>query len=209
VRLRVTQPISLAELARFIAAEPDFDTRWRLVVEFLKEYHREPAGARQRLLADAPGPTGDEHWDVLFAGLAEHLAIRDGKDAPGWSASRGLRRFWFPFDTPGARAGARACSGRVPQTGRVRRRLRDRCRVSDPSLLLDRAGIEEAFRRLGDRLARRGVVADLYVFGGAAMALAYDSRRATRDVDALSSRTASFLRKHWRWPPSSTCPVGG
>jgi hypothetical protein len=57
--------------------------------------------------------------------------------------------------------------------------------VSDPSPLLDRAGIEEAFRRLGDRLAKRGVVADLYVFGGAAMALAYDSRRATRDVDAL------------------------
>jgi hypothetical protein len=47
--------------------------------------------------------------------------------------------------------------------------------VSDPSPLLDRAGIEEAFRRLGDRLARRGVVADLYVFGGAAMAFAYDS----------------------------------
>jgi predicted nucleotidyltransferase len=29
------------------------------------------------------------------------------------------------------------------------------------------------------------VIADLYVFGGAAMALAFDSRRATRDVDAL------------------------
>jgi predicted nucleotidyltransferase len=57
--------------------------------------------------------------------------------------------------------------------------------VSDPSPLLDRAGIEEAFSRLGERLAKRGVVADLYVFGGAAMALAYDSRRATRDVDAL------------------------
>jgi predicted nucleotidyltransferase len=57
--------------------------------------------------------------------------------------------------------------------------------VNDPSPLLDRAGIEDAFRRLGERLARRGVVADLYVFGGAAMALAYDSRRATRDVDAL------------------------
>lgn len=57
--------------------------------------------------------------------------------------------------------------------------------MSDASPLLDRAGIEEAFRRLGDRLARRDVVADLYVFGGAAMALAYDSRRATRDVDAL------------------------
>jgi len=57
--------------------------------------------------------------------------------------------------------------------------------VSDPSPLLDRAGIEDAFRRLGERLATRGVIADLYVFGGAAMALAYDSRRATRDVDAL------------------------
>jgi predicted nucleotidyltransferase len=57
--------------------------------------------------------------------------------------------------------------------------------VNDSSPLLDRAGIEEAFRLLGDRLAGRGVVADLYVFGGAAMALAYDSRRATRDVDAL------------------------
>ncbi|HEX5292981.1 MAG TPA: DUF6036 family nucleotidyltransferase [Streptosporangiaceae bacterium] len=57
--------------------------------------------------------------------------------------------------------------------------------MSDPSPLLDRAGIEDAFRHLGDRLAMRGVVADLYVFGGAAMALAYDSRRATRDVDAL------------------------
>ncbi len=51
--------------------------------------------------------------------------------------------------------------------------------MSEP--LLDREGIENAFRRLGDRLAKRGVVADIYVFAGAAMALAYDSRRATRD----------------------------
>jgi predicted nucleotidyltransferase len=57
--------------------------------------------------------------------------------------------------------------------------------VSEPAPVLDREGIKEAFRRLGDRLAKRGVVADIYVFGGAAMALAYDSRRATRDVDAL------------------------
>lgn len=55
--------------------------------------------------------------------------------------------------------------------------------ADDP--LLDRAAIEDAFRRLGDRLARRGVVADLYIFGGAAMALAYDARRATRDIDAV------------------------
>jgi len=39
--------------------------------------------------------------------------------------------------------------------------------VSELAPLLDREGIEEAFRRLGDRLAKRGVVADIYVFGGA------------------------------------------
>jgi hypothetical protein len=44
--------------------------------------------------------------------------------------------------------------------------------VSEPAPVLDRHGIEEAFRRLGDRLAKRGVVADIYVFGGAAMAQA-------------------------------------
>jgi hypothetical protein len=98
--------MSIARLAAFIADEPDFDVRWRLVVEFLKEYQREPAGERQWLLADMPEPVGDERWDVLFAGLAEHLAMRDGLGAPPWSALRGLRRFWFPFDTPGARAQA-------------------------------------------------------------------------------------------------------
>lgn len=56
--------------------------------------------------------------------------------------------------------------------------------VGDP--LLDRKAIERAFRLLADRLARRGLVADIYVFAGAAMALAYDARRATRDTDAVS-----------------------
>ena len=33
------QPMTLAALARFVAGEPDFDSQWRLVVEFLEEYH--------------------------------------------------------------------------------------------------------------------------------------------------------------------------
>ncbi|MEO3884580.1 DUF6036 family nucleotidyltransferase [Nonomuraea sp. B5E05] len=51
--------------------------------------------------------------------------------------------------------------------------------------LLGRAELERAFTALGERLVRRGVVADLFVVGGAAMALAYDAVRVTRDVDAL------------------------
>lgn len=50
--------------------------------------------------------------------------------------------------------------------------------------LLGRAELEQAFTALGDRLIRRGVVADLFIVGGAAMALAYDAERVTRDVDA-------------------------
>jgi len=58
---------------------------------------------------------GVSYQPMTLAGLArfvagepdfEYLAMRDGQAAPGWSASRGLRRFWFPFDTPGARAQA-------------------------------------------------------------------------------------------------------
>jgi predicted nucleotidyltransferase len=57
--------------------------------------------------------------------------------------------------------------------------------VSDPDdILLGRAELERAFTALGERLARRGVVADVFVVGGAAMALAYDADRVTRDVDA-------------------------
>ena len=82
------------------------------------------------------------------------------------SASRGLRRFSFPFDGPGARAQALVHApaegaGAGCSSPTTRSMPRDR---STP--LLHRAGIGDAFRRLGDRLARRGVVADLYVFGG-------------------------------------------
>jgi hypothetical protein len=51
-------------------------------------------------------------------------------------------------------------------------------------VLLGRAELGLAFTALGERLARRGVVADVFIVGGAAMALAYDATRVTRDVDA-------------------------
>ena len=51
-------------------------------------------------------------------------------------------------------------------------------------VLLGRPELARAFTNLGERLARRGVVADIFIVGGAAMALAYDAARVTRDVDA-------------------------
>lgn len=52
-------------------------------------------------------------------------------------------------------------------------------------VLMGRADLERTFTALGERLAGRGVIADLFVVGGAAMALAYDASRVTRDVDAM------------------------
>jgi hypothetical protein len=56
-----------------------------------------------------------------------------------------------------------------------------------------------AFAALGDRLVRRGVVADLFMGGGAAMALAYDADRVTRELMPRSCRTASFWTRRAAW----------
>ena len=50
---------------------------------------------------------------------------------------------------------------------------------------LGRNELLNAFELLDDELGRMGVEADLFVVGGAAMAVAYDARRATIDVDAV------------------------
>ncbi|MGH3320777.1 MAG: DUF6036 family nucleotidyltransferase [Streptosporangiaceae bacterium] len=53
----------------------------------------------------------------------------------------------------------------------------------------DRAGIESLLNELADELQRRGAQADAFLVGGAALALAYDARRATRDLDAVFAPT--------------------
>lgn len=50
---------------------------------------------------------------------------------------------------------------------------------------MDLPGILRALTALGRRLEGRGIVGELYVVGGAAIALAFDGRRATRDIDAV------------------------
>lgn len=100
------QPMTIAALAGYLS-EVDADRdRWRLVAEFLEEYRHEPADVRSTLLASEPAGTGDEHWDVFLAALAEHLAAKDGHAAADWAYGRRLHRFWFPFDGPAARVDA-------------------------------------------------------------------------------------------------------
>jgi hypothetical protein len=50
---------------------------------------------------------------------------------------------------------------------------------------VDRDEIIGALTALASELAQRGVSAEMYVVGGAAIALAFDERRSTRDIDAV------------------------
>jgi hypothetical protein len=50
---------------------------------------------------------------------------------------------------------------------------------------MDREEIVALLTALGATLRDRGVEGEMYVVGGAAIALAYDARRSTRDIDAV------------------------
>lgn len=50
---------------------------------------------------------------------------------------------------------------------------------------MDRTEIVAALTALGADLSAHGLTADMYVVGGAAIALAFDERRSTRDIDAV------------------------
>lgn len=50
---------------------------------------------------------------------------------------------------------------------------------------MDRGEIITALTALGRALERRGVQGEMYLVGGAAIALAYDRRRSTRDIGAV------------------------
>jgi hypothetical protein len=57
---------------------------------------------------------------------------------------------------------------------------------------MDRAEIVAALTALGEVLARAGVQGEIYVVRGAAIALAYDARRSTRDIDGVFEPKAAI-----------------
>lgn len=100
------RPMTLVELGAFLAEGGGDSRLWRLIMEFLEEYRWESPDTRFNLLEEEPASTGDEHWDVFLAALAEHLTARDGRGAPAWTEDRSLEQFWFPLNTRWARVNA-------------------------------------------------------------------------------------------------------
>ena len=71
----------------------------------------------------------------------------------------------------------------------------------------DRDKIIELLTELGRRLSAKGVAGRLYIVGGAAMALEFDTRRTTRDIDAVLhppttvAQEAASMAKELGLPP--------
>jgi len=69
--------------------------------------------------------------------------------------------------------------------------------------------IQNAFLRLGQVLHERGVTGEIAVFGGAAVVLGFDFRKATQDVDSLVTeghgqvmQAAQQVEKEQQLPPN-------
>ena len=101
------RPMTVDDLAAAVANSAE-ERRWMLLAEFLTEFGFEDRETRHRLLGDRPQPTGSKEWDALLGALAEHLAFHDAAEIPRWvdEPERFLDRFWFPTNTPAARADA-------------------------------------------------------------------------------------------------------
>jgi len=61
-----------------------------------------------------------------------------------------------------------------------------------PSRRFTRTDILNALQALGDELTCTGVRGQVFIVGGAAMAIAYSTRRVTRDIDAIFEPKASI-----------------
>jgi Nucleotidyltransferase of unknown function (DUF6036) len=70
----------------------------------------------------------------------------------------------------------------------------------------DRDKIMELLTELGRRLSAKGVAGRLYVVGGAAMALEFDTRRTTRDIDAIFDPPTTVAREQNQRQRGSTQP---
>jgi hypothetical protein len=61
-----------------------------------------------------------------------------------------------------------------------------------PERYFSRARILSALEALGEELTREGVRGEIFIVGGAAMALAYSTRRVTKDIDAVFEPKSSI-----------------
>lgn len=73
---------------------------------------------------------------------------------------------------------------------------------------MDRAEIRRLLIELGRRIDASGLQAELYVVGGAAIALAFDERRSTKDIDAVFEPKLAVYAEAERMATELKLPAG-
>jgi hypothetical protein len=63
------------------------------------------------------------------------------------------------------------------------------------TVMLEKEDILRGLTKLDAKAREAGVIVDLSIYGGAAVAIAFDVRRATRDVDAVVRGNPDFVRR--------------
>lgn len=95
-----TQRLTAAAAAHHVAAalrEGQEGDAFRLLMQFLDDYHGATPAERATLVQGRPVHTGDSRYDALLAGLVEHVTNIDGTPTPRWvgDPDRFLDQWWF------------------------------------------------------------------------------------------------------------------
>lgn len=91
--------------AQLIAEGAPLDVAWRFgilqtVDDYASTVKRGGIALGSAVFSDVPAPTGARELDAAFAALADHLAERDGWEAPAWAGDPERRvASWYP-DVP-------------------------------------------------------------------------------------------------------------
>ena len=89
-------------VAQLIAEGESLESCWRFgILQTLDDYvstsKRGGSAVASGVFSEEPAPTGAAELDAAFAALADHLAGRDGWEAPAWAASPERRvDSWYP-----------------------------------------------------------------------------------------------------------------
>ena len=96
----VYRPPTISEVGAEVTlclAENDEDGARRLAFRFVEQFDKADEVDRQRMVEDAPHPTGDPRYDALLASLVEYCCVRHDVNPPRWvdDPERFLQEWWF------------------------------------------------------------------------------------------------------------------
>ena len=183
---------SLADYSAGAAQGWSYDTMARMIVHDLpRQFMSLSRDAQRRVLEQGPPLTGTA-WDALLAAMAEHLAELHDHPVQPWmdEPERFLDETWVLDSNTSIRLNAlafgppRSCATAPSSTRETSMREEANSVNGSPSKPLSKDDMYALFEALSERLRRKGARANIYLVGGAVMALAFDRERITADIDA-------------------------